>query len=479
MRTTPSASLLVLCFAAGCSSSSATPLTPVPDATPDVATLDASADAAESLDDDTSIADAPGPEAPPKTPADPPIACPVVVPADALADKRTSCTFTTGARVSDTLGVSSAIAKSLPIRHVIVLMKENRSFDHMLGKLHEQRSDVEALPDTFANLDAANVSVPAFHTTTTCLPKDPNHQWDAMHHAINGGKMDGFVTSAGSTTGTDGHFVMSYNDATDLPFDYWLASTWPLNDHHFASARSGTYPNRLFMLLGTNDGVKQTALDYPDPATPTIFDTLNKAGVSWGVYTDGSILGGALNWSRSHPGVFTLAAFLKALDDGTLPNVAFVDGVDNLTDDHPDADLQKGEAWTKSVYDHALTSPQWQRLAMLWTYDEGGGFADHVPPPNTSCVARPGNAKDAAYVELGVRVPFAVISPWAKPNYVSHVAQEHTAITRFIETVFDLPAMTSRDANSGALLDMFDFSSCTPPMLKPPTAPAAGTKGCK
>jgi phospholipase C len=299
-----------------------------------------------------------------------------------------------------------------------------------------------------------------------------------MHNQVNGGAMDGFVTSAARTTSTDGHFAISYYDQTDLPFYYWLASTWALNDRHFASIRSGTYPDRLFMMLGTNDGVQQTALTYPDPSTPTIFDQLDQAGFTWGVYSDGELLSGSLNWDRSHPGAHRFKDFMAALDAGTLPNVAFVDGIDGYEDEHPTADVQLGEQWTKDIYDHAIKAPQWERMALLWTYDEGGGFFDHVPPPNKACIARPGNPKDTPYFELGVRIPLAVISPWAKPHYVSHVVQEHTAITRFLATLFGLPALTSRDANSDALLDLFDFSSCTPPMLHPPTAPAAGTGGC-
>ena len=117
-------------------------------------------------------------------------------------------------------------------------------------------------------------------------------------------------------------------------------------------------------------------------------------------------------------------------------------------------------------------------MAILWTYDEGGGFADHVPPPNKACIARP-IAKDQPYFELGVRIPMVVVSPYARAGYTSHVVQEHTALTRFIETVYDLPALTARDANSDALLDMFDFQ-CPPAFLHsaPPTPPQSATGGC-
>jgi phospholipase C len=406
-------------------------------------------------------------------------ACSSPIAADPLASQRVACTFTTGALVKDTLGVSDVARAAIPIKNVVVMMKENRSFDHLLGKLHDEgKPAVDPIPATFSNPDSTGTGVVTpFHQTTTCIPHDPDHQWAAMHTQVDTGKMDGFVKSAAGSTGTDGHFAMSYYDQTDFPFYYWLAKTYAMNDRHFASVRSGTFPNRNFLLLGTADGVMATGAGYPSPSTPTIFDAMTKAGVTWGAYSDGSLVGGTLNWNTGHANTGTFATFLQKLDAGTLPQVVFVDAVDNVTDDHPTADVQAGEAWTRTIYEHATASSLWPKLAILWTYDEGGGFFDHVPPPNMACVARPGNAKDTAYVELGVRIPMTVISPYARPGYTSHVVQEHTAITRFIETVFNLPALTSRDGNSDALLDLFDFA-CPPAFLTPPAAPAAGTNGC-
>jgi phospholipase C len=308
------------------------------------------------------------------------------------------------------------------------------------------------------------------------VSSDPDHQWSAMHSQVDNGNMDGFVKSAALTTGTDGHFVMGYYEQTDLPFYYWLADTFALNDRHFASVRSGTFPNRNFLLLGTADGVKATGAGYPNPSTPTIFDALDAAGVTWGVYSDGSLLSGTLNWDMTHKGTGTFETFLQKLDDGSLPQVTFVDAIDNVQDDHPTANLQAGEEWVHTIYTHATASKLWQDMAIVWTYDEGGGFFDHVPPPNKACIARP-VPQDQAFFELGVRIPLAVISPWARAGYTSHVVQDHTAITRFIETVFDLPALTARDANSDALLDLFDFD-CAPAFATAPKPPAPGTTGC-
>jgi phospholipase C len=224
--------------------------------------------------------------------------------------------------------------------------------------------------------------------------------------------------------------------------------------------------------------VKCTGCGFPKPTTPTIFDSLDAANVTWGAYADLALFDGALNWSFTHKGAHRMAEFRTALQNGTLPQVSFVDGLPDIEDEHPTADVQKGEAWTRGIYTAAVASPLWPGLAIIWTYDEAGGFADHVPPPNKACIARPGVAADQEFFELGVRVPLTVISPYARPHYVSHVVQEHTAVTRFIEVVFGLPALTSRDANSDALLDMFDFA-CPPSFLHPPAPPAAGTAGCK
>jgi phospholipase C len=411
----------------------------------------------------------------PQSPEDAVLRCPLALPADSHAAARSACTFGPGATAEETLGLGAPLAAELPIRHVIVVMRENRSFDHLLGGLRSLQPEADLAPDTFVNRDSAGRAVRPFRASSTCRPLNPEHQWDAMHYGVNDGAMDNFVKSAQSLV-SDGHEAMSFFDEEQLPFQTWLASTYALSDRHFASVRSGTVPNRLFMLLGTNDGVRETGAGYPKSATPTLFGALERAGLTWAAYSDGDLVGGALDWDADSPGCACLDDFFARADTGTLPNVVFVDGIPDFDDDHPPADLQRGEAWTRAIYEHVVKSPQWPRIAMVWTYDEGGGFADHVPPPD-ACVARPGTVDDA-YFALGPRVPFVVVSPWAKPHFVSHAVQEHTAVTRFIEAVFGLPALSARDANSSALLDFFDFSSCTPPLLVPPEAPAAGTGGC-
>ena len=325
--------------------------------------------------------------------------CPSAVAADTTAAQRKACTFKPGALVADTLGLTAAARQKIPLKHIIVMMKENRSYDHYLSQLptHGQ-PDAEALPANFTNPDKQGATVAPFHQTTTCVHDDPSHQWAAMHNQVNGGKMDGFVTSAADTTGTDGHYVMGWYGDTDLPFYYFLANTFALSDRYFASARTGTWPNRDYLLLATSDGVTATGSQHPADNTPTIMSALDAKGISWGAYAPGAPFGDALTWTATHAGVHNMAAFKTALANGTLPSVAFVDGPNS---EHPTADVQVGEASTRDLYQALIASPLWPTSAMIWTYDEAGGFFDHVPPPN-SCIPRP---QDSAFFELGARVP--------------------------------------------------------------------------
>jgi phospholipase C len=386
-----------------------------------------------------------------------------------------TCPFPAGALASETLGLSEAARRAIPLRHVVVMMKENRSFDHIFGGLQATRPDVETFPASYANRDAAGELVKPFHLSTTCVPHDPGHQWREMHDQVDHGRMDGFVRSAAGTTRTDGHFALGYYDSRDLPFYYFLADTFALADHYFPSVNSGTYPNRDYLLLGTSDHVHSTGNGWPDTRLPSLFDRLDAAGVSWGVFADDDAFDGALddphhNWHARHP-VQPVSAIVRAFADDTVPNVVFVDSRSYVEDEHPTADVQVGEAWSRRIYEAAINSPAWPATVLLLTYDEAGGFFDHVPPPDT-CLARP---SDGDFFERGVRVPLIAISPWARRHYVSKTVKEHTSITRFIEALFGLPALTARDASSDGLLDMFDFSSAPAPIA---TAPAAGTGGC-
>ncbi len=136
--------------------------------------------------------------------------------------------------------------------------------------------------------------------------------------------------------------------------------------------------------------------------------------------------------------------------------------------------MHNGETIVREVLSHAFNSPLWPHLAFIFNYDEGGGFFDHVPPP-PACVPS-ASAADATYNYYGFRVPLIIISPYSRKGYVSHVVHSHTSTLRFIELLFGLPAITARDANSDALLDMFDFAC--PDFTKPPALGPVPPTGC-
>jgi len=381
------------------------------------------------------------------------------------------CRFHAGARPSETLDLGrGARPAQTAIKHVVVLMQENHSFDHYLGRLHEAgQPEAEGFPADYSNPDGEGKPVTPFHLPSTCFPRDPPHQWPAASEQWHAGRMDGFVTSADDDDG-DGRWAMGYFDARDLPFYYWLANTFTVADRYFSAALGGIWPNRQFLYAATAQ-TPHSQSGLLTTGTRTLFDLLDEAHVSWRVYGDGPPRQDCIGWRRGRRGLEGEAEFRRALADGTLPAVSFLDP--GAEDEHPPTDVQRGERWTRSFYQLVTRSPLWPSMALFLTYDEGGGFFDHVPPP----AACPPDARHTDLDRNGTRVPFILISPWARAHQVSHVAHDHTSVVRFIELLHDLPALTDRDANADALLDLFDFSK--PEMLHPPSAPQAGRRGCK
>jgi phospholipase C len=201
---------------------------------------------------------------------------------------------------------------------------------------------------------------------------------------------------------------------------------------------------------------------------------LNDAGVSFKIYASQVAFALLMGQTQS-----TLADFFADAAAGTLPQVAWVDPVffgAQQNDEHPPANPQGGQQFVESLYNAMVTSPNWSTSALIVTYDEHGGFYDHVPPPK-ACVpdnvppeTSPGDVQ-TTFNRYGFRVPLIVASPWARPGYVSHEVYDLTSVLRLIEARFDLPALTARDANATPITDLFDFS--TPQLLNPPPLPAA------
>ncbi len=379
------------------------------------------------------------------------------------------------------------------IEHVVIYMQENHSFDQYYGVLG--RGDGFTLgpggvpTNSNPNPAAGGAPFAVYHSPSTCDSISGDHSWNAEHISVNGGAMDGFIAASNSTN------VMGYFDGTDLPFYYGLASTFPICDRWFCSVRGPTHPNRRFLLAGTANGIVQTSipevLATPDAPNGTIFDRLDAHGISWVDYAID--VWDVLLYPTSDPAAFLartegnrkyFADFLHDCLYGTLPQVSIISPGTQDQYDEGSRDVQNGEAYSYSIITALMLSPVWEKTALLFTYDENGGGYDHVPPP-------PGIAPDGippritvppdqpgSFADLGPRVPGFVISPFAKKDYVSHVVHDHTSILKFLETKFNLPAITYRDANADDLLDCFDIQAAAfrePPTLPEPGLPLAGS----
>jgi phospholipase C len=388
---------------------------------------------------------------------------------DSAADARLACEFGAGDLPDETLGPQIPQGDDIPLDHLVILMQENRSFDHYFGRLPAAgHTDVDGLPSDASNPDANGEPVEAFHAERYCID-DVAHGWNASHLQYNDGANDGFVV----TNDPDGGRAMGYLEQSDLPFYYGLAKTFAMADNFFCSLLGPTFPNRFYFLTGTSDGRINNRLDLY--TRPSIFDLLDEAGVTWKVYAASPFAFSLLLGRQRH----TLEEFYADAAAGELPEVAYVDPVffgDEQNDEHPPSNPQRGQRFVQGIYDAVRASPSWPSLALIVTYDEHGGFYDHVPPP-PACVPDDvppetgPNDVQASFDRYGFRVPLIVVSPWARPGYVSHELYDLTSVLRFVETRFGLPALTARDANATPITDLFDFTR--PRLLNPPALPEA------
>jgi phospholipase C len=403
-------------------------------------------------------------------------------PTDAAAEaNRAACEFQAGALPQDTLGESDRIGSDIPIDHIIVIMMENRSFDHYFSKLPEYgQPDVAVAGATDANEDATGESLERFHDELYCV-HDPSHGWNAAWRQYNEGKMDGFVVSSSGAAATA---AMGYLDDTDLPFYYDLANTVAISDHYFASILAPTWPNRQYLFGASSHGL--TSNKFPEDAA-NIFTTLSENNIDYMVYRSNlatpTMYGAAwfdeiagCNMDEGPCHVAFVDDAMTAIREGTLPPVSLIEPeftTDFMrTSEHPPGNVQVGQHFVWEVVDAVTKSPKWASTALFITYDENGGFYDHMPPP-TACAPGDQGPKDEEHAaigefdRLGFRVPLMVVSPYAKKHFVSHEVYDHTSILRFIQARHGLPAFTARDANAGAMMDLFDFDS--PPFETAPS----------
>jgi len=404
------------------------------------------------------------------------------------SDRALCTSFGTGATTAKTIGTGAPDASA--VQHVVVVMLENRSFDHMLSDLPAVGvTDLLSQPsaDVTNPQTSPGIPVPRGPAADYCIQNGINHEWGDVHLQLNAGNMNGFVEASNA-------HAMEYYTHSDLPILYSLASNFAISDRHFSSLLGPTWPNRLFLFAASSCGYAEGLDTNPEvtldcgATAPNIVKAVRDAHHSFEFYDDSGLGSVAFGLGISSP-PRTFASFKADAASSTLPDVAFVGASTGEfvappeDDDHPPANVLLGETFLYNVV-QALTANRatWAKTVLFITFDEHGGFYDHVVPPR-ACDPLGDESKslrDYAFNQFGFRVPLIVVSPFARHGYVSHADTDHSSITRFIEHWLHLGALTARDANAWPFLDMFDFDSPVmdlPQLSKPATAPgcARGT----
>ncbi|HYK92842.1 MAG TPA: alkaline phosphatase family protein [Thermoplasmata archaeon] len=327
-----------------------------------------------------------------------------------------------------------------PISRIVVILQENHTFDNYFGTF-PGADGLAGRTICLPNQSGPGPCTAPFHAPSRTAT-EMSHTWQSAHADFDGGRMDGFVFSEGSPA------TMGYFDGTDIP-RYWKAArTYTLCDRYFTSVMSESAPNHLFLVAGTAGGLRDD--NVPTTLTfPPVFQSLETAGVTWKVY-------GFTKWFERFEFVRSLsgasshfstgARFAQDVASGSLSEVSWVIGAPGGSE-HPPQDIQLGQ---DSVVDQVVnplgSSSYWDSSAVFLTWDDYGGFYDHVAPPQVDSEG------------YGFRVPCIVASPYARPGFIDHALNDHTSILRFIENRFGLPALSSRDAAANDLSEAFDFT---------------------
>jgi phospholipase C len=377
--------------------------------------------------------------------------------------------------------------RNLPIDHFVIVMMENRSFDHYFGWL----PNADGIQDqTFTNPEG--VAVETRHASTMdaewqgCGFEDPGHGWDAGRAQLNGGFL-----AAGS--GND-EFALTYYDEGELGFIHPAAQAYTVYDQYFCSLLGPTWPNRYYKWSAQSGGRKDNSppVDTAGNQWETIFDralrnnpaNLPGPGAITARYYNSDLPFSAVWGPRGVTWTRPLAEFYADCAAGTLPSIAIVDppfrdggGGDGLSaDEHPHGDVRLGQAWMSDIAHAFMESPNYRRGAMFIIYDEWGGFFDHVRPPSVPDDRASADLNED-FGQMGFRIPAVAISPYSRNDSqakarVSHTQLGHESILSLISYRFGLGSLVTRDAMANNIGKTFDWSS---PSFEPPDLPDPNT----
>ncbi|KAJ6822253.1 non-specific phospholipase C1-like [Iris pallida] len=385
-----------------------------------------------------------------------------------------------------------------PIKTLVVVMMENRSFDHMLGWLKRTRPDIDGLTGAESNRilssDPSSPSVPV-SDSASFIDSDPGHSIQAITEQIFGSvlapdaaypdpaPMNGFAQQAESMGEGMARTVMSGFRPEAVPVYSALVEEFAVFDRWFASVPASTQPNRFYVHSATSHGASSNVRKDLIHGFPqrTIFDSLDDDGLSFGVYYQNipAVLFFKSLRKLKHVARFHsyARAFKAHARKGKLPNYAVIEQryfdleAAPANDDHPSHDVARGQRFVKEIYETLRASPQWNETALLITYDEHGGFYDHVPTPVSGVPNPDGMIGRAPYYfkfdRLGIRVPTLLVSPWIDKATVIHEPNgptphsqfEHSSVPATVKKMFNLNSnfLTKRDAWAGTFDSYFSL----------------------
>jgi phospholipase C len=330
-----------------------------------------------------------------------------------------------------------------PLTHIVVVFQENHTYDNYFGR-YPRGAGTLGISIRLPSAPGAAGTVPISHAPNPPAG-DLNHSWGTAHGDFDEGKMDGFVYSEGTTS------TMGAYNGSDLPRYWKAADQYVLCDNYYSSVMSQSAPNHLHLLAATAGGLRDNHVPGRLPFPP-IFESMDATGISWGLYSDYSSWYTSFAYVQDTPSaknrIHPASHFARDLAAGTLPQVSWIMGIGHDATEHPAEDIRVGmNLVADSVVNAVGKSPLWPGVAIFVTWDDYGGWFDHVPPPQVDSEG------------LGFRVPCLVVSPFARQGTIEHTQLEHCAILRFIENQYALAPLTARDRDANDFSTAFDFGS--------------------
>ena len=380
---------------------------------------------------------------------------------------------------------SAAPRPKTPIKHLVLLMQANHSFDNYFGTY----PGADGIPRGTCqpvSLSGNGGCVAPYHLGDVTVP-DLDHPLAIFRRQHRSGRMDGFVASYRQLGAGLHKSVMGYYDQRDIPFAWSVAQRYVLFDRFFSSASAGTLANHMYWVAGTRGTNDEDQIPAGGFTMPTIFDRLEKAGVSWRFYVENYDPGVTYRDPgkgprRQQPKTVPLLAFNRFIDDkhlnshivdldryyddvrdGRLPAVSYI--VTSASSERPPGSVTAGQQLIRTLVTTLIASKAWSSSAFMWAYDDWGGWFDHVPPPRPDRYG------------YGFRVPALLLSPYAKRGVVDHSVLDFASMLRFIEDNWGLKPLSTRDARAHSIASAFDFKAkprpaelLPAPGAKPPKA---------